>query len=106
MNSAMSSIVSVASTADGESLTERHKKLREAAKRQRMSEIYPSSAVIDDVTGPLYFAKVLIEGTPVDGMVDPGSSATINLFKETRGAEGSPHFEQCTGKATCHIEGL
>ena len=53
-----------------------------------MSEDYCSSAGVDEVTGalgPLYFAKVTIEGTPVDDMIDPGSSATIisfDLFKK------------------------
>ena len=53
-----------------------------------MSEDYRSSERVDEVTeglGPLYFAKVTIEGTPVDGMIDPGSSATIisfDLFKK------------------------
>ena len=47
-----------------------------------------SSAGVDEVRGalgPPYFAKVTIEGTPVDGMIDPGLSATIislDLFKK------------------------
>ena len=50
-----------------------------------MGEDYHSSVGFDEVTGaldPLYFARVT---TPVDGMVDPGSSATIisfDLFKK------------------------
>ena len=53
-----------------------------------MSEDYHSSARVDEVIGPmgpLYFAKVTIEGTPVDGMVDPGLFATnmcFDLFKK------------------------
>ena len=53
-----------------------------------MSEDYHSSARVDEVMGPmgpLYFAKVTIEGTPVDGMVDPGLFATnmcFDLFKK------------------------
>ena len=61
-----------------------------------MSEDYRSSAGVDEVTGdlgPLYFANVTIEGTPVDGMVDPGSSATIisfDLFKKIGGKARIP----------------
>ena len=53
-----------------------------------MSKSYSSSATVDAVMGslgPLYYATVTVGGTPVDGMVDTGSSATImsfNLFKK------------------------
>ena len=38
-----------------------------------------------DPIGPLYYAKVDIEGSPVEALVDPGSAATLisfNLFKQ------------------------
>ena len=53
----------------------------------RMSRSY-QSADITTVTGeigPLYYATVTVEGTPVQALVDPGSSATImsfNLFQK------------------------
>ena len=53
------------------------------AEYQRMSKSYSPSATVDAVTGslgPLYYATVTVSGTPVEGMVDPGSSATIMLF--------------------------
>ena len=53
------------------------------AEYQRMSKSYSPSAAVDAVTsslGPLYYATVTVSGTPVEGMVDPGSSATIILF--------------------------
>ena len=110
---AMSSAVSAASDVEGESLSERCERLREewaAAEWQRMSEDYHSSAGVDAVTGalgPLYFAKVTIESTPIVGMIDPGLSATIisfDLFRKVGG--GSSHSQQCTGSATCHVKGL
>ena len=58
------------------------------AEYQRMSKSYSSNAAVDAVTGslgPLYYATVTVGGTPVEGMVDPGSSATImsfNLFQK------------------------
>ena len=91
--------MSAASTVEGKSLSERCERLRQewaAAERQRMSEDYRSLAGVDEVTGalgPLYFAKVTIEGTPVDGMIDPGSSATIisfDLFKKVGGKARIP----------------
>ena len=72
-----------------------------------MSEDYRSSSGVDKVNGalgPLYFANVTIEGTPVDGMVDPGLSATIisfDLFEKIGGK--SPDPKQCTRSATCYI---
>lgn len=87
------------SAASTEPLSERCERLRQewaAAERQRMSEDYCSSAGVDEVTGalgPLYFAKVTIEGTPVDGMIDPGLSATIisfDLFKKVGGKARIP----------------
>ena len=53
-----------------------------------MSEDYRSSAGVDVVTGalgPLYFAIVTIEGSPVDGVIDPGWSATTISFDLSRG---------------------
>ena len=94
---AMSSAVSAASDVEGESLSERCERLREewaAAEWQRMSEDYHSSAGVDAVTGalgPLYFAKVTIESTPIVGMIDPGLSATIisfDLFRKVGGGGG------------------
>ena len=58
------------------------------AEHEKMSRDYQTYAGVDKVTGalgPLYYAKVDIEGVPVEGMVDPGSSATIisySLFRE------------------------
>ena len=58
------------------------------AEYQRMSKSYSSNAAVDAVTGslgPLYYATVTVGGVPVEGMVDPGSSATImsfNLFQK------------------------
>ena len=52
------------------------------AEYQIMSKSYSSSATVDAVTGslgPLYYATVTVGGTPVESMVDPGSSATIQL---------------------------
>ena len=78
---ATNSAVSAVSTVEGKSLSERYERLRQdwaTAEWQRMSEDYRSSAGVDEVTGalgPLYFTKVTIEGAPVDGMIDPGSSA-------------------------------
>ena len=66
------------------------------AEWQRMNEDYRSLVGVDEVTGalsPLYFAKVTIEGTPVDGIIDPGSSATIisfDLFKKVGGKARIP----------------
>ena len=39
---------------------------------------------VDGALGPLYCATIMIAGTPVEGLVDPGSSATIlfDLFRE------------------------
>ena len=57
-----------------------------------MSKSYSSSATVEAVTGllgPLYYATV----TPVEGMVDPGSSATImsfNLFQTIGRRAGIP----------------
>ena len=53
------------------------------AQYQRMSKSYSPSAAVDAVTGslgPLYYATVTVSGTPVQGMVDPSSSATITSF--------------------------
>ena len=61
-----------------------------------MSKSYSSSAAVDAVTGslsPLYYATVTISGSPVEGMVDPGSSATImsfNLFRTIGQKAGIP----------------
>ena len=95
---AMSSAVSAVSAVEGESLSERCERLQEewaAAKWQRMSEDYRSSAGVDAVTGalgPLYFAKVTIESTPIDGMIDPGSTATIIFFDLFRKVGGEAHI--------------
>ena len=87
----MSSAASAASAVKGKSLSERCERLQvewAVAERQRMSKEYCSSAGVDEVTGalgPLYFANVTIEGTPMDGMIDPESSAMIisfDLFKK------------------------
>ncbi len=49
---------------------------------------YQTEVGVDQVTGaigPLYYAQVKIEGTPVEAMIDPGSSASIisfTLFKK------------------------
>jgi len=69
-----------------------------------MSEDYRSSAGVDEVTdalGPLYFAKVTIQGTPVDGMIDPGSSATIISFDLFKKVGGKPTFPAVHLK--CHM---
>ena len=36
--------------------------------------------MVDGALGPLYCATIMIAGTPVEGLVDPGSSATILSF--------------------------
>ena len=61
-----------------------------------MGKSYFSSATVDTITGslgPLYYATVTVGGTRVEGMVDPGSSATImslNLFKKIEQKAGIP----------------
>ena len=66
------------------------------AEYQRMNKSYSPSATVGAVTsslGPLYYATVTVSGTPVEGMVDPGSSATIisfNLFRTIGQKAGIP----------------
>ena len=69
-----------------------------------MSEDYRSSAGVDEVTGalgPLYFAKVTIEDTPVGGMIDPGSSTMIISFDLFKKVGGKPPFAAVYWK--CHL---
>ena len=50
---------------------------------QKMGQEYQSFTGVDKVTGalrPLFYAKLDNEGMPVEGMFDPGSSATIISF--------------------------
>ena len=52
-----------------------------------MSQLYQSADIttVTGAIGPLYYATVTVEGTPVRALVDPGSSATImsfNLFQK------------------------
>ena len=59
-----------------------------------MSEDYRSSMGADEVTGalgPLYFARVTIECTPIDGMI-----ISFDLFKK-----GKPTFPAVHWK--CHM---
>ena len=57
---------------------------------------FSSSATVDAVTsslGPLYYATVIVSGTPVKDMIDSGSSATImsfNLFQTIGQKAGIP----------------
>jgi len=54
-----------------------------------MSADYQTYAGVDIVTGaigPLFYARVMVEGMAVEALLDPGSSATIipySVFKET-----------------------
>ena len=96
----MSSAVKAARVTDGEeSLDDQCRRLADQlaeAEYQRMSKSYSSSAAVDAVTGslgPLYYATITISGSPVEGMVDPGSSATImsfNLFRTIGQTAGIP----------------
>ena len=88
---ATSSSVTAAPSSQAESLEDRCLRLQQewtAAEHQRMSADYQTYTEIGRVTGaigPLFYAKVTIEETPVEAMLDPGSSATIipyRLFKE------------------------
>ncbi len=48
-----------------------------------MTQAYYPTREVDQVTGslgPLYYAQVVVEGTPFDAMVDTGSSASIMSF--------------------------
>ena len=55
---------------------------------QHLTDLYGGTNNISADTGPigpLYYAKVDIEGSPVEALVDPGSAATLisfNLFKQ------------------------
>ena len=98
--SGSSSAVKAARVTDGEeSLDDQCRRLADQlaeAEYQRMSKSYSSSAAVDAVTGslgPLYYATITISGSPVEGMVDPGSSATImsfNLFRTIGQTAGIP----------------
>ena len=49
--------------------------------------------IVDGALGPLFYATVVVAGTPVDALVDPGSSATImsfELFKKVGTKAGIP----------------
>ena len=69
----------------GETLEDQCLRLQEertAAEHDKMSSDYQSHAGVDRVTGavgPLFYANVVIEGTPVEAMIDPRSFATIDL---------------------------
>ena len=66
----------------------------------RLSKSYQPSAEVDAVSGslgPLYYAKVIVAGTPSEAMVDPGSSATIMSFEL---------FRQIGMKAKIPVEAL
>ena len=74
-----------------ESLEERCRRLREewvAAEHQKKSGDFQAYAGVDKVTGalgPLFYARVAIKGMPIEGLIDPGSSATFisySLFRE------------------------
>ena len=101
-STATSSVVSASGGGGGESLDDHCERLREewaTAEHQRMSSLHCSSTGVDQVTGavgPLYFAHIDVEGTLVDCMIDPGSSATIilfDLFKEIQGKARIPSSE-------------
>ena len=48
-----------------------------------MSQLYQAADIttVSEAIGPLYYATIIIEGTPVQALVAPGSSATIMSFK-------------------------
>ena len=61
-----------------------------------MSATYRATGDVDMVSGslgPLYYAQVTIEGSTVEALVDPGSSATIlsfDMFRKIGKAAGIP----------------
>ena len=67
-----------------------------AAEFGRLGDIYANEGCVDAVSGalgPLFTAAITISGTPVEALVDPGSSATImsfDLFKKVGKAAGIP----------------
>ena len=64
-----------------------------AAEFGRLGDIYANEVSMDAVSGALFTAAITISGTPVEALVDPGSSATImsfDLFKKVGKAAGIP----------------
>ena len=88
---ATSSTVTAARNSPAESLEDRCARLQKewrTAEHQRMSADYQTYAEVGKVTGaigPLFYATVMVEGMPVEAMLDPGSSATIIPYSVFKG---------------------
>ena len=73
-------------TRPAEHLSEKCQRLQEEwteAEFARMRACYDQSLEVSNVAGalgPLYYAEVTVAGTPVEALIDPGSSATILSF--------------------------
>ena len=86
-----SSTVTAARNSPAESLEDRCPRLQKewrTAEHQRMSADYQTYAEVGKVTGaigPLFYATVMVEGMPVEAMLDPGSSATIIPYSVFKG---------------------
>ena len=92
---------STSSVITEETLEDQCKRLQEewtTAEHQKMASEYQSYAWVDRVTGamgPQFYAMVTIEKSPVEAMVDLGSSATISFkqFKKIGQQERIPSEE-------------
>ena len=74
---------SAITVAPGETLEDRSRRLQEElvdVEYQRMAQAYAGVDSVTGAVGPLYYAEVTIESTPVEAMIDTGSSATILSF--------------------------
>ena len=63
---------------------------------ERLSQAYAGVDSVTGAVGPLFYAEVIIENTPVNAMIDTGSSATIisfDLFKKIGRAAKIPRQE-------------
>jgi len=83
-NSGSSSTVTVGEPGGGDGQCQESHQQWVEAEFNRLSSVYSAVAAVDAVEGelgPLLYANVEVAGTPVNALVDPGSTATIMSFK-------------------------
>ena len=95
-HSGSNSAVTVARSEDPGDYCQRLRQEWVDAEFSRLAGAYCPEASVDTVDGalgPLFYATVVVAGTPVDALMDPGSSATImsfELFKKVGTKAGIP----------------